>query len=546
MYRQIQRPSPAAYISVLLAVPRLRTASSYFEREGREFGHSVSAEEVSDALKVLATEWRALDKIAGHMLDGLLATAAKAELDDVPADLLLACLTESIPSDVFYEESVLALVRSRPNLFRKLFAEAMQELPRDVASHLWHRADLFAELGGEALLDMVPPIGTIPRDSQQFVSRVLYFVFARAPSVERLETFKAKAPGYVQDGWIPQQRPRPSGRDILNDKETLFKAISSGKTAIHQAGHLLKAVEQIEPQGSPPVPLVERVLSVLSRQPRYVGLRILDVFRRCVADVHYFVKWHDEEITATSNWLATPFLVLWDTGERFPIDKVGEFAVWFAHDSQNQEGRQRLDRLLAYLASVNKAAWRSCLVSIADYGYNETHYAVNVLGEARDRAYEGQCRSALQTPQHTRSYLSDLFRYWRAIRPADYGGVLRQCYDVLSAAPDASIAHGQHYNARFSALLLLMAENDGWAWAECQRFSGADSFRANLPVEHLQWFSAVSVREHLPLLAEVYGWLLANQPPHEAQREPIPSSVCWPRQMSQSNCRVAASCNNID
>ena len=255
------------------------------------FGHSVSVEEVSGALKVLATEWRALDKIAGHMLDGLLSTAAKAELDDIPADLLLACLTESIPSHVFYEESVLALVRSRPSLFRKLYAEAMQELPRDMASRLWHRADLFAELGGEALLDMVPPMATMPRDSQQFISRVLYLFFAQSPSVERLEQFKAKAPGYVQDGWIPQQRSRPSGRDILNDKGTLLKAISSGKTAIEQAGHVLKAVEQIEPQGSPPARLVDRVLSVLSRHPRYVGFRILDVFRRCVADVHYVIEW---------------------------------------------------------------------------------------------------------------------------------------------------------------------------------------------------------------------------------------------------------------
>ncbi len=520
MYRQIQRPSPAAYIAVLRALPRPRTASSYFQREGREFGDSVSAEDVSDALKVLATEWRALDKIAGHMLDGLLATAAKAQSDDVPTDLLLACLAASVPGHAFYEDSLVELLRSRPTIVWKLFVEAMHQLSSDMASHLWHKADLFAELGGEALLDMVPPWGTLPGNSQYFVSRVCYSLFSREPSFERLERFKAKAAGYVHDAWMPQHRERPSGRDMLSEKETLLNAIASETSALAQAWHVLKAVEHIERRGTPPSSVVDRALAVISRQSRYIEPRMLDLFRRCVADVRYFTEWHDDGIKAkaTATWLATPFLVLWEMGERFSADKVSEFAVWYAHNIQSEDGRQRLDSLLAYLASVDIGVWRACLTAIADYGCNATHYALSVLGETRDRAYEGQCRLALQAPQNIRSYLSDLVLYWRIIHPPDYDDVLRQCYDVLSATPDAEIAHGQRDQARFSALLLMMAENHDWAWTEFRRLFRSEQLPSNLPVEHLQWFSAVAVREHLPLIAEVYGWMLANQPRDDSTR----------------------------
>ena len=104
------------------------------------------------------------------------------------------------------------------------------------------------------------------------------------------------------------------------------------------------------------------------------------------------------------------------------------------------------------------------------------------LAKQQIRPTKGSARAALQAPHNTRSYLSDLFGYWRIIHPTDYNGVLRQCYDSLSATPDTDIAHGQRDHARLSALLLLMAENENWAWTEFHRLFRNEQLPSNLPV----------------------------------------------------------------
>ena len=143
--------------------------------------------------------------------------------------------------------------------------------------------------------------------------------------------------------------------------------------------------------------------------------------------------------------------------------------------------------------------------------------------------YIGQCAERLVQGKYDRLELESFLEYLVALRPVGYRDTLRQCYTRLKKrfpqrTRQPTTNAEQHfrmlsYNEQFLPLLMLMNDDDDWAWYEFarrlrredvplqeERIAGTSLYRLPLNVARLpvlaDWYALI--RRHIP--DNNWGW----------------------------------------
>jgi hypothetical protein len=239
--------------------------------------------------------------------------------------------------------------------------------------------------------------------------------------------------------------------------------------------------------------------------------RILQAFRACVAHRHYN--------RATRPEFAIPFRVLRRQGERFTPQKVAEVISCYYGRGDNPP----YEELLEELKQQDRALWQQCILNLLEGEIVRVEKLVRYLINVREDIYIPQCSEQLEQGVYNRQKLGAFLEYLSALRPSTYRDTLRQCYTRLkkgfpqrtrqqTAQTDQDFS-ALSYGDQFQPLLLLMSDDEDWAWKEFarrlrredvplqeERLSGTSLYRFPLNSSRLpvlaDWYALVRRKIH--------------------------------------------------
>jgi hypothetical protein len=319
----------------------------------------------------------------------------------------------------------------------------------------------------------------------------------------------------------PQQ---PPSRDPYADAQKLSEALTAGgHHPLTQTWHVLCAIAEME-YGSPHRDVTtEDVLRVLRRVTASVKQRILASFRACIAEIHYERRETTaSNISLTSLKLEIPFWVLRQQGESCAVEKVAEIICCYYGIYGDPD---RYEELLEELRQRDRVLWERCILQVLESGgIVSLHRPIQYLIRVHEPIYLPQCRERLEQGAFDRSHVDSLLAYLSALRPPWYREALQQYYTRVKKLVHQRIGGGRQeslkpgqgngaegaralsYWDQFCPLLLLMSDDDDWAWREfAHRLR-----REDVPLQHEEFpgmrhmhFPDSSAR--LPVLADWYA-----------------------------------------
>jgi hypothetical protein len=294
---------------------------------------------------------------------------------------------------------------------------------------------------------------------------------------------------------------------MLADKQKLLNALTEGgQDPIHQTWNVLHTIREMKyGVRSQSQVSEEDVLNVLDQIPPIVRKRVMQAFRACVTQLPYERR--------TYSAFEIPFWVLRQRGEIFPPQKIAKFITCYYDSGTNNT---RYEELLEELRQQYRDLWQQCILQLLKGGMVRVEMPLRYLITIREDIYVGQCTERLVQGTCDRLDLAIFLEYLSALRPAGYHDTLRQCYTRLKkqfprrirqATTNAEQAFSAlSYGDQFRPLLLLMSDDDDWAWHEFAR----RLYREDVPL-HTEQFSAPSSYRfplhaaHLPVLADWYA-----------------------------------------
>ena len=241
-------------------------------------------------------------------------------------------------------------------------------------------------------------------------------------------------------------------------------------------------------------------IQVLTRIGPTVKNQVMAAFRLSVDQTHYErTRTGPMTFMVTDHWAAMPFWVLRHFGERLATAKVAEIMACYGFaggwDGTDEEA------VMDDLRSQDRPAWQCCILKILEDD-PRLHDPLRHLEKHTDNLYVKRCSERLIHGQFGSAELPALLDHLVVMAPSDWAATLRACYQLLkeqrcqrgqgmSASASGGTRTGEQNGANgaaavatapdpanfqqmalpdlFMPLLILMSQNDTWAWCEFRR-----------------------------------------------------------------------------
>lgn len=510
-YRITEEPSPRDFIEKLRGGALDDSLYCSLQRETRRYGSLLGTHaELDEAFQAVDEMHGQLGDLSPLLLEGLVRQAIELEFGDLPPSLFVKVWSDRQygyrrrGEDCIYGLKQL-LIANRA-LFAEVFRYVLEIYARRTSySHLV-LAERLAEVCDDDVFDLLPSDSKpLNRSQKRFIEDLLGHYFHQDPNVKRLRRFKRLAPAYTQTLRMPKSAFIHSGRDRLQEAETIAQILNCKEaTAPQKADRLLSTIGEIFQDQKQSRGFHRDVVTFLGELQAPLGVRVLQVFAECVAEIDYSRTEGTKPDTfrMTPPTYAVPFWVLWEL-ELFDLlstEKLDQFLRCYAflgiHGVSAKSYYAILDRLQA--SDIDR--WRKCLSWLMRFPSVGLRYPLEYLSEKESRFYLGQCRRHLLDCDFSAEDSPSLLQYWKTLRPDDFTEVLQRSYLCLQST-DSSKWTGTH---RFMVLWLLLCEDDDWAWSELQQL--VQNRSAPTTMEHIYLVGSERLPRSRKRLPTVASW----------------------------------------
>jgi hypothetical protein len=459
-----------------------------------------------DALDAIQEYFDQLGDLRNLVVGGLFEAAMNQEFDDVPCALIERLLSNHDTGRVYYEKPLRELLK-RESIIRNLIVHVINLLKDHDNKVYYHE---IASFTGSCCEDSI--FSAIPRSASElnrrqewFLARVLGSYFNRQPNKERLAYFQQRAPAFTQNLQVPEKQEKAQRRDLLEERRIISDAMKDRADPINQTWRLLYSFARIEHGDRAREVKLHDAQAVLARLPLQLKTNVLNVFRKCIESIHYKKERGEEhQVSMTRHEFEIPFWIIRAEGARFEPRKLEEIVTCYGFSGSSEEEEAPYKALLEEIRQEDKEFWKQCVIEILEDSFlHSPCLVVRYLVELKNPLYLERCSERLSGGLFSRADFSDLLFYYRSFHDGDYSGKLRACYEQLrrpfpdprreitsdpvaelgtnGAGRETTVSAESHAEtkdksgsnmdqfddlAQFRPLLMLLAEDDDWAWQE--------------------------------------------------------------------------------
>ncbi len=497
-YRKIESPTPQEYMKKIVGVSRQNHRGG-LQREVKAFGLSMDRNKLPACFAAVEEYFDQIGDLRNNVSGGLLEAAKNQDYTDVPATFLAKLLSTHDTGHVYYEKPLAELLKKEP-VVRNLVAHVIKSLDDDDSKIDYHNiAQLVATHCDDSILDIIPQSASgLNRAQTWFVSQIVTAYFYKQPTKERLTYFHERTPYFSRDLRVPQTNEKEQARDLLEERRIISDALKEqDQNPINVTWRLFVAFARIESGNRSRDIKRNDVRVVLDRLPALLKNQVLNVFRKCVETINYKKeRSREHQISMTRPEFEIPFWILRAEGETFAPKILKDILTCYGFSGSSLEEEAQYEVLLEEIRNQNKGLWKESVFQLVDDSFlHSPTLLVRYLVALKDSLYVERCAQRLSEGNFSRADFSDLLLYWRSFRPDNYSETLRRCYkhlrkisdsqhrnvateslpddksashEAINNFKDDSVAevHRFEYEAQFRVLLLLLAEDDDWAWQE--------------------------------------------------------------------------------
>lgn len=524
-YRVTDHPTPQEFIAHLRGGAHDDRLRCLLQVEPLLYAQTLNARQLEEALRLAEQQYEDIGSLRDDLLQGLLRRANELNFLDIPASLILKIWGGGTHYDIFIEKELTPLLQNNPVLFAKIWSLLLQRVtnlqnPLEVLYAGRHLAVFCTD----QIFDLIPAETTLNDEQKRFVGDTVASYFYTAPTLERLQLFQKRAGSFAAHLRVPQPTERGRPRDRLAEPAQIGEILNRQNWDTHRKVFaLVRLILELAPQTDSSHQTADRVRAFVQELPAEWQTRVLAMFRECVTGTTYQRSREGStgQTTFTHPVLLTPFWVLFDLGETFSPQKIAEVILCYGF----LWGDHRAPTLLDQLWRLDADLWQQCLLSLADSEVISTHEFFDYLISRQIDLYLARCRERLLTCDFGIVSFNALLDYWAALQPADYEGVLKENYIRLKGLLAASAHNAGKEETRsstrsrlrdfsrwseFSPLLLLLREDDDWAWQELHNRIRAE----DVPLDDHQFYVPRYRQlqfplnsEHLATLADWYAYI---------------------------------------
>ncbi len=508
-YRQIELPMPEKYLEKLIGGANDKHLLSSLQMEAEAFGLSLNAPGLGSAFKYVENNFDALQDLRCVVLGGLIERAVELRFHNVPPSLIVKLWTAHDTGSVHYDKHLRQLLQQEKRLFKRLWWYIMQILKSRSDIYPFEMAEYMAPYCDEAILDDVLPAQTrsFTEAQQSFILDVLHEYFNQNPNRRRLQFSKKKAPQFTQYIRLAEAFPAKPERSTVDISKSVANALDGKRdNAVNRTYKILKIIAEAHNKGSFYNATEEDVESALKNLPSKLSTKILAVFRKYINSITFSKVSH-----AGSKELEIPFWILKKRGVKFSPKKLSEIICTYGFFETGIEKTDPYEMLLEEIKQVNRTVWERCVLQMMNDQDYLHDIILHYLSETNEDVYVNTCGKCLSKGEFTEYQLPSLLNYWQKQKPADYCGVLRACY--ISLRKHLKKQKTRNVSSRwahFRPLILLMAEDDTWAWKEFLK----QLRRGGVPAYNDFYDVNISILpsnpKYLPVLSEWYALIQKN------------------------------------
>jgi hypothetical protein len=520
-YRNTEAPSPQEYIRKIGGGSRQRNRLCSLQREVKQFAISLERNRLHDGFTAAQEYFDQIGNLRYIVIGGLFEAANNQDYDAVPAALIERLLNTHDTGHVYYEKSLYELLKKEP-IVCNLVTHVTNALENDDAKLNYHEiARLIGTHCNDSILAVLPPsVSGLNRRQMWFLSQIVTGYFNREPTKERLAYFNERIPHFTENLQIPEIKKKEEPRDLLEERRIISDAMNE-QDPINCTWRILVGCARIEHGQRYRGVQQKDVQAVLDRLPNPLKNRVLNIFRKCVETINYKKeRSQNYQISMTRHEYEIPFWILRAAGDTFVPKTLKNLVTCYGFSGSSEEEEARYKPLLEELRNRHKEIWKACVYELVDDSFlHSPSLVVRYLVELEDPLYLDRCSERLSGGKFSGVDFSDLLFYWRSFRPTNYSETLHACYEHLSseisiqrqnvARTDTttnSLAEHDRFQhlAQFRVLLLLLAQDDDWAWQELiSRIRVED-----LPIDvNLSEVRLPMNPRHLTALADWYGFI---------------------------------------
>ena len=539
-YRKTESPTSQEYMKKIVGGSRQQQRRCSLQREVKIFGLSMERNKLHDGFAAVEEFFDQIGDLRNIVSGGLLEAAKNQDYTDVPASLVVRLLTTHDTGHVYYDKSLYELLKKEP-IVRNLVTHVINLLNNDDGKVDYHKiAQFIAAHCDDSILDIILHSASgLNKRQTWFLSQIVTGYFYKQPTKERLTYFNERAPQFTGNLQVPETKEKEQARDLLEERRIISDAMN-GQDAnpINGTWRLLMSCARIEYGKRYRDVKLKDVQAVLGRLPAPLKDRVLDVFRKCVETLNYKrERSQDHQISMTRAEFEIPFWVLRAEGDKFPPKTLNDILTCYGFSGSSQEEEAQCQVLLEELRNEDKKLWKECVFQIVDDSFLYSPcLVVRYLVELKDPLYVERCSERLSEGKFSQVDFSDLLLYWRSFRPNYYSETLLRCYESLhnvitsqrrnvaidslpndkrssdgyeaiGDVKDDSLSEVQRfqYLAQFRVLLLLLAEDDDWAWQELTSRVKFEDLPIDVNLSEMHPKRLPLNSRHLGVLADWYG-----------------------------------------
>ncbi len=484
-YRNTEAPSPQEYMKKIEGGSRQRHRLCSLQREVKQFALSLERNRLHDGFTAVQEYFDQLGNLRYIVIGGLFEAAKNQDYVDVPATLIERLLNTHDTGHVYYEKGLYELLKKEP-IVRNLVTHVTNALNNDDAKLNYHEiAQLIATHSNDSILAFLPSSASgLTRRQMWFLSQIVTGYFNREPTKERLAYFNERIPHFTENLQIPKTKEEEQPRDLLEERRIISDAMNGQDTnPINCTWRILVGCARIE-HGQHYRDIRQKdVQAVLDRLPNPLKNRVLDIFRKCVETLNYKKERSQKhQISMTRPEFEIPFWILRAKGDTFAPKTLKDLLTCYGFSGSSPQEEEPYKALLEEIRNRDKELWKKCVYDLVDDSFlHSPCLVVRYLVELEEPLYLDRCSERLSGGNFSEVDFSDLLFYWRSFRPTNYSDTLHACYDHISGeisikrqnvartgtTTDSLSEHNRfQYLAQFRVFLLLLAQDNDWAWQE--------------------------------------------------------------------------------
>jgi hypothetical protein len=517
LYRKTQRPSPAQYLKLLEGGSQQQNTVGPLQFELRNFVEDLSKTQLPESFDTLADNYHKYSDLGCRLAGALFKRAADLEYEGIDIAFIFSFFTSYAEDRVYFLDQLKTLLRHQSNISIELWKHSINKfVSKEESEGLYPFLvakfidDLLTE---DQVFSALPRRSDLNDDQYWLVSDVLRKKFSDDLSVEHLEKFQQMALEYCSDWKLPRSKPlKDSGRDLLAERQALTDALANGKSAIDQTRLLLEATKSIWDERRDDVN-GKKLAEYLSEFPRVLLEKILDCFSKCIKAIAYTrkeveVMGPNASYQQTLQYWRLPLQVLREFDVKIPDEKLAEYLTCYGFMYSND--RAESEELSSELRERNSVVWEKLMSGLIIDERVRTYYIIEHVSGFRDPVLLNIARERLRTMNVDAESFRSWLAYWRMLKVTDFSDVLRTCYLLLSKQ---SQKKGTHFNglnvavAKFEPLLLLMSDNNRWAWQRFKRLLQS----GRVPTQYLAIPDFNVPKERIVDLADWYAFIRKAQ-----------------------------------